>query len=370
MALAESVEQGEFQVDEQKERVMIKKVITGLMAMVFLCLSGCAGIAFKNAQQRNDIGSYEEFIARYPNSKEAAQAKSKLDDLYFEKARSANTLDSYQEYVNRYPNGKNIKEAKAKVDDLSFERAKIAGTNAAFQDYLKKFPAGKHRARAQEGIAYHKAVAGNTHKEFDAFLSRYSKSEYAPEVRRLKGLLPPPEPPPSTTAVSTGLGPMHFLSRLDKSFKTAGYNVKLDFKDFDGNGKDDLLVTLNSCKSLAEIKSYISSMKGDPFFERKPIDADFPVLTLMGTCSLGDPQSFLTAVSIIAVREFDLEKVSCDKVFAQHADQTYRAARAADKTCFNDIVSQNKRGILKPNYSQCHNWKEATIAPKEKTKAK
>ena len=96
---------------------------------------------------KETISGCKDYIERHPNGWYLSSIKNRLDDLVFEQYKSVHKLE---EYVAQYPNGKNA----SKADDLLFEQYKSANR---LKDYLKQFPKGGHSHEA-ENILKKKSV--------------------------------------------------------------------------------------------------------------------------------------------------------------------------------------------------------------------
>lgn len=96
---------------------------------------------------KETISGCKDYIERHPNGWYLSSIKNRFDDLVFEQYKSVHKLE---EYVAQYPNGKNA----SKADDLLFEQYKSANR---LKDYLKQFPKGGHSHEA-ENILKKKSV--------------------------------------------------------------------------------------------------------------------------------------------------------------------------------------------------------------------
>lgn len=78
------------------------------------------------------------------------------------RALEQDTLEGYREYLALFPNGRNADAAQAEIDrydDAAWQIALERNTIAGFEDYLEAWPDGRHASQARERIAEMKAEA-------------------------------------------------------------------------------------------------------------------------------------------------------------------------------------------------------------------
>ncbi len=118
-------------------------------AMLGLCLVACSPEAgdWRNAQSADSIEAYDSFIAKYPQSEFAAQARERTKQLAEERdwqvATGADTADAYQQFLSQYPEGKWAQEARVRIENFNVMQggespapapAASASTDAAADD--------------------------------------------------------------------------------------------------------------------------------------------------------------------------------------------------------------------------------------------
>lgn len=90
-----------------------------------LLLAACSREAgdWRTAQGTDTIEAYERFIAQYPQSEFAAQARERTRQLAEERdwqaASSADTADAYQQFLGQYPDGKWAQEARVRIENFN-----------------------------------------------------------------------------------------------------------------------------------------------------------------------------------------------------------------------------------------------------------
>nr|WP_315145039.1 hypothetical protein [uncultured Flavobacterium sp.] len=108
--------------------------------------------AWNNAQEKNTVLSYSEYLDKYPNGKYILDAKNKIshleDDNAWNNAQIKNTINSYKEYLDKYPNGEYTLEAKDKISQLEADANEL-------EEVLKNpsaFPADTIRNYLSDGL--------------------------------------------------------------------------------------------------------------------------------------------------------------------------------------------------------------------------
>jgi len=132
-----------------------------LVLLLAFGLGGCQD-PFAAAQQKDDIASYETFLAGNPNSPFTTQASLRLEELYLEKARDDKTLDAYDTYLAKYPKGTLHDKAVDERRQFLFKWADQEDTVEAWQKFLDEYPSGdrkmKVEARTRLNMAEHKGI--------------------------------------------------------------------------------------------------------------------------------------------------------------------------------------------------------------------
>lgn len=106
------------------------------VAVAALCLAACSPEAgdWRNAQSADSIEAYDGFIAKYPQSEFAAQARERTKQLAEERdwqaATSADTADAYQQFLSQYPEGKWAQEARVRIENFNVMQGGAAAAAA------------------------------------------------------------------------------------------------------------------------------------------------------------------------------------------------------------------------------------------------
>jgi hypothetical protein len=92
---------------------------------VMLALSGCSheGSDWKAASAADTSEAYQQFLQQHPNSANAAQARTRLQQLQedrdWQAASSADTRDAYEQFALAHPDGKWTQEARIRIENFA-----------------------------------------------------------------------------------------------------------------------------------------------------------------------------------------------------------------------------------------------------------
>ena len=81
----------------------IGKCLLVLLLAIMLGFSSCEKRAYQDAERKNTIEAFEQFIKNYPESKSRQSAEGHIAHLYFEQAVKKNTVQAYADYLKRFP---------------------------------------------------------------------------------------------------------------------------------------------------------------------------------------------------------------------------------------------------------------------------
>ena len=129
--------------------------------------------AYAMLQDCNDPLNFEDFIARFPNSKYVPDVRERLKNLQQEDALWTDVCKSLditklQNYIDTHPTSPHKKEALHKIDSLEWRQADQQGTSAAYDAYIECHQDGSYiseaynardNARAREERARRDSIA-------------------------------------------------------------------------------------------------------------------------------------------------------------------------------------------------------------------
>jgi cell division septation protein DedD len=104
-------------------------LVRGATLFALLALAACAGDAgdWKRAQQADTQAAYDAFVAKYPDSEFAAQARERAAQLAeqrdWDAATRADTPEAYQKFVAQHADGKWTEEARIRIENFNLMAA-------------------------------------------------------------------------------------------------------------------------------------------------------------------------------------------------------------------------------------------------------
>ena len=109
--------------------------------------------AFELLKDCNDPLSFEDFIARFPNSKHIDEVKERLSGLQKEDAVWAELcrnpeITALHNFVDTHPTSPYMKVALNKIDSLDWRRADQLGTKDAYDEYILQHEDGIYISEA------------------------------------------------------------------------------------------------------------------------------------------------------------------------------------------------------------------------------
>ena len=132
-------------------RVVFEKYPTGDMADD--ALSHAATLYYgKLNDTRQAMGIYEQLIERYPNSKIAEEASSRMGAFYMEQKQYDKAIKSYKDFIYNFPKNANVEEAKFNIAECHEKLGKWENAIDAYQEYINAYPDGTRVAEAKEQI--------------------------------------------------------------------------------------------------------------------------------------------------------------------------------------------------------------------------
>jgi len=151
--------------------------------------------AFQQAMAAGTYSALRDFLARFPNSPHAEEAKQRAAErLAFETAAAAATEDAWEAYLAKWSDDPHASDARARLEKLhaaeeeEYARASEAKTAAAWEAFLASHPHGKRNARAEmnrrEAVAFEQAKGGGR-DALQEFTRRYPNALLARDAQRL-----------------------------------------------------------------------------------------------------------------------------------------------------------------------------------------
>ncbi len=100
-------------------------------------------LAFTEAQQKNTIEAYQDFISLYPDASEAPLATKRCDKLAYDETLSKNSCDAYMNFLKNYPNSEFVPEIQQKYVDKIFSEKSNSGSYKDYEQFVIANPNSK-----------------------------------------------------------------------------------------------------------------------------------------------------------------------------------------------------------------------------------
>ena len=166
---------------------MSTRTLVTVFAISLLALTACSREKsdWRSAQAADSAESYEQFIAKHPDSTQVATARERLMQLAEEKdwrsAAETDTAEAYRLFLAQYPAGKWAREAQVRIDNFASGAASAATTASGAA-------AAGNTAPTQAGAGAALPEAPPVVSGFGVQLGAFSSAERANEEwRKLQG---------------------------------------------------------------------------------------------------------------------------------------------------------------------------------------
>ena len=100
------------------------------------------------------IKAYQELLAHYPASKEAAGALYEVGSYHRGKKAHDAAIEAYRKFIYNYPRASKVEDAMMAIAACHVEKKDWNKALDAYQQYLSKYPNGQHAARAKGQVEW------------------------------------------------------------------------------------------------------------------------------------------------------------------------------------------------------------------------
>ena len=140
-------------------------------------------ILYKKVKQINTISGYQNFINKYPQTKQVKAAWENIYKLAYQKVIQSNTVKDYQNFIDKYPRAKQTKKAQQTIYKIAYNDVKSQNNISGYEWFISKYPNAPQVKDAIKNIhklAYNKAKEINTISAYNTFVYAYP---YASQVQ-------------------------------------------------------------------------------------------------------------------------------------------------------------------------------------------
>lgn len=155
--------------------------------LISVFVSGCAGVQshWREAESKNTIAGYEEFLTKHPQGGCAHEARARIVLLEYETAKNIDTIDAYDSFIMKYPNWDYADLARTRIEELKYEMIKESDTIEAYEVFLREYPNSSRKSSIKqrvEQLAYLETIDKGTADACESFVERYPESRHVDEV--------------------------------------------------------------------------------------------------------------------------------------------------------------------------------------------
>jgi tol-pal system protein YbgF len=106
----------------------------------------------KAGNHQNAINAFQEFLKKYPESKQAANIHYEMGNAYFSLKDYKSALDSYQLLVSKHPSSPNVPDAMLNIADSQHQLKAIVGEKKTLNQIIAKYPGSKIADQARKRL--------------------------------------------------------------------------------------------------------------------------------------------------------------------------------------------------------------------------
>jgi len=158
-----------------------------MLALVSIVVCSCSSTALQRATSTDTEEAFRAFLSEYPESEEAAEARSRLEQHAFQRARRGDDIAAYNRFLNEFPEGDFAREARERRAELRLDRALATGDAEALRRFIALDSGTRAASRALEQLE--RLEAGEVRESDDPsalrdFLLAYPESDERQAIER------------------------------------------------------------------------------------------------------------------------------------------------------------------------------------------
>ena len=137
--------------------------------------------AYKIANEKNTLESYQHFISKYPDAVQFTDATTKRNVAAFHKARTSDNIDSYKDFLQRYPSANEVTSAWDRIHELAFSQAEKENTSVVYKKFIDDYPLSKQYTQAfaaYEKRQYLESITVSDWNNYRAFIDKYPSNSW------------------------------------------------------------------------------------------------------------------------------------------------------------------------------------------------
>lgn len=175
--------EADFQQSDIRERERMKRFPIDSAILVHL-RERIDSAAFEFAASTNTVEAYDHFLLVYSSAKQRSRAIELRDEVAYFLAMKENTFTAFAQYLAKYPTSARAKDAKDKYNTLLYENKTSDKRLKSYQAFVRDFPDSPYRRAAEQQI-FEKMTAIGSADAYEEFLSQYPESSYSRKAKNI-----------------------------------------------------------------------------------------------------------------------------------------------------------------------------------------
>ncbi|HEX6892316.1 MAG TPA: WG repeat-containing protein [Chryseolinea sp.] len=161
----------DFELSSLKQRERWKRFPLDSIGIVDLRVK-IDSAAFERAKQFDTENSYIDFINGFPTAAEQTLALSLRNKAAYRLAQAENNHHAFNNFISKYPDSEQIAEARARYHELLFQDITRDKRLASYKLYLREYPGTLYAVEAERNIL-EISTADGTIESYLAFIKEY-----------------------------------------------------------------------------------------------------------------------------------------------------------------------------------------------------
>ncbi len=109
-------------------------------------------LLWNQANEKNTISDYEQFVEQYPDSQYVEQAQKNIEKLYWLEISSKGNIEDVKKFIELYPDGEYVTEARNRFEYLIWDQASSQNDKEKIREYLRLYPSGRYIEQARDKL--------------------------------------------------------------------------------------------------------------------------------------------------------------------------------------------------------------------------
>lgn len=132
---------------------------------------------FEKVEQQNTEQAYSQFYSFYKNEPAALVAQQRRDNIAYQRAISIGTVGSYQDFLQKYPNAEQAEEVKSKYNALLYKSITSDRTPESFHQFITENPQSPYR-EAAELLLFKSSIKHHNKQQYERFIAQFPNSPF------------------------------------------------------------------------------------------------------------------------------------------------------------------------------------------------